>query len=120
MSTLDAREGWSNWPAPAKLNLFLHITGRRPDGYHALQTVFRLLDWGDRIRLRVREDGRIRREGTSVAGVAEADDLAVRAALLLQRVANVAQGADIGIEKHVPAGGGFGEGRPMPPPSWSP
>ena len=110
MRTLDAREGWSNWPAPAKLNLFLHITGRRPDGYHALQTVFRLLDWGDRIRLRVREDGRIRREGTSVAGVAEADDLAVRAALLLQRVANVAQGADIGIEKNVPAGGGFGGG----------
>jgi len=110
MSALDAREGWSNWPAPAKLNLFLHITGRRPDGYHALQTVFRLLDWGDRIRLRVRDDGRIRREGTSVAGVAEADDLAVRAALLLQRVANVAQGADIGIEKHVPAGGGFGGG----------
>ena len=67
MSTLDAFDDGSTWPAPAKLNLFLHITGRRPDGYHALQTVFRLLDWGDRIRLRVREDGRIRREGTSVA-----------------------------------------------------
>lgn len=110
MSMLDAADGGSTWPAPAKLNLFLHITGRRPDGYHQLQTVFRLLDWGDRIRLRVRDDGRIRREGISVAGVAEADDLAVRAALLLKNAANVAKGADIGIEKVVPAGGGFGGG----------
>jgi len=110
MSMLDAAAGGSTWPAPAKLNLFLHITGRRPDGYHQLQTVFRLLDWGDRIHLRVRDDGRIRREGVSVAGVAEADDLAVRAAHLLKNAANVAQGADIGVEKVVPAGGGFGGG----------
>lgn len=110
MSMLDAVDGGSTWPAPAKLNLFLHITGRRPDGYHQLQTVFRLLDWGDRIHLRVRDDGRIRREGISVAGVAEADDLAVRAAHLLKKAANVAQGADIGVEKMVPAGGGFGGG----------
>lgn len=110
MSMLDAADGGSTWPAPAKLNLFLHITGRRPDGYHQLQTVFRLLDWGDRIHLRVRDDGRIRREGISVAGVAEADDLAVRAAHLLKNAANVAQGADIGVEKMVPAGGGFGGG----------
>ncbi len=110
MSRLDAVDGGSTWPAPAKLNLFLHITGRRPDGYHQLQTVFRLLDWGDRIHLRVREDGRIRREGTSVAGVAEADDLAIRAAHLLKDAANIAQGADIGVEKRVPAGGGFGGG----------
>lgn len=102
--------GWSWWPAPAKLNLFLHITGRRADGYHLLQSVFRLLDWGDRIGLRLREDGQIRRQGDSVAGVAEADDLAVRAALMLQKAANVAQGADIVVEKHVPAGGGFGGG----------
>ncbi|NWF34860.1 4-(cytidine 5'-diphospho)-2-C-methyl-D-erythritol kinase [Stenotrophomonas sp. SAM-B] len=107
---LDAADGGSTWPAPAKLNLFLHITGRRPDGYHQLQTVFRLLDWGDRIHLRVRDDGRVRREGVSVAGVAEADDLAVRAAHLLKNAANVAQGADIGVEKVVPAGGGFGGG----------
>lgn len=110
MSMLETADGWSTWPAPAKLNLFLHITGRRPDGYHQLQTVFRLLDWGDRIGLRLREDGRIRREGTSVAGVAEDDDLAVRAARLLKRAANIAQGADISVEKVVPAGGGFGGG----------
>ncbi|HAU80722.1 MAG TPA: 4-(cytidine 5'-diphospho)-2-C-methyl-D-erythritol kinase [Stenotrophomonas sp.] len=110
MSRLDAVDGGSTWPAPAKLNLFLHITGRRPDGYHQLQTVFRLLDWGDRIHLRVRDDGRIRREGPSVAGVAEADDLAIRAAHLLKAAANIVQGADIGVEKRVPAGGGFGGG----------
>ncbi|WP_256775002.1 MULTISPECIES: 4-(cytidine 5'-diphospho)-2-C-methyl-D-erythritol kinase [unclassified Stenotrophomonas] len=110
MSGLDLNAGWSQWPAPAKLNLFLHITGRRADGYHQLQTVFRLLDWGDQIRLRVREDGRIQREGASVAGVAEADDLAIRAAHLLKNAANVGQGADIGVEKHIPAGGGFGGG----------
>jgi len=110
MSTLDAFDGGSTWPAPAKLNLFLHITGRRPDGYHQLQTVFRLLDWGDRIHLRIRDDGRIRREGISVAGVAEADDLAIRAARLLKNAANVTQGVDIGVEKVVPAGGGFGGG----------
>ena len=110
MSTLDAFDGGSTWPAPAKLNLFLHITGRRPDGYHQLQTVFRLLDWGDRIHLRIRDDGRIRREGISVAGVAEADDLAIRAAHLLKNAANVDQGVDIGIQKVVPAGGGFGGG----------
>jgi len=110
MSMLETADGWSTWSAPAKLNLFLHITGRRPDGYHQLQTVFRLLDWGDRIGLRLREDGRIRREGTSVAGVAEDDDLAVRAARLLKRAANIAQGADISVEKVVPAGGGFGGG----------
>ena len=103
-------EGWSAWPAPAKLNLFLHITGRRPDGYHRLQTVFRLLDWGDTVHLRLREDGRIRRLGPSVVGVAEVDDLAVRAAKLLQNEANIAQGVDIGLEKRIPAGGGFGGG----------
>ncbi|MHC5149931.1 4-(cytidine 5'-diphospho)-2-C-methyl-D-erythritol kinase [Stenotrophomonas rhizophila] len=110
MSMLETADGGSTWPAPAKLNLFLHITGRRPDGYHQLQTVFRLLDWGDRIHLRVRDDGRIRREGTSAAGVAEADDLAIRAAHLLKDAANIGQGADIGVEKRVPAGGGFGGG----------
>ncbi|EED39347.1 4-(cytidine 5'-diphospho)-2-C-methyl-D-erythritol kinase [Stenotrophomonas sp. SKA14] len=102
--------GWSWWPAPAKLNLFLHITGRRADGYHELQTVFRLLDWGDRIGLRLREDGQVHRQGEGLPGVAEADDLAVRAARLLKEVANVAQGADIIVEKHVSAGGGFGGG----------
>lgn len=102
--------GGSAWPAPAKLNLFLHITGRRADGYHLLQTVFRLLDWGDTVHLRVRADGLIRREGESVAGVAEADDLMVRAARLLQDATNCRQGADIRVEKRIPAGGGFGGG----------
>lgn len=110
MTGLDLNAGWSSWPAPAKLNLFLHITGRRSDGYHQLQTVFRLLDWGDRIDLRVRDDGCIQRHGGSAAGVAEADDLAVRAAALLKHAGNIAQGADIRIEKHIPAGGGFGGG----------
>jgi len=103
-------QGWSTWPAPAKLNLFLQITGRREDGYHLLQTVFRLLDWGDTVHLRPRDDGRIQRVGVSVAGVAEADDLTVRAALLLQKATNTGQGADIRIEKRIPAGGGFGGG----------
>lgn len=101
---------WSEWPAPAKLNLFLHITGRRSDGYHTLQTVFRLLDWGDTVRLRVRDDGEIRRVGDSVPGVAEADDLMVRAAKLLQSEAKTPLGADIAVEKRIPAGGGFGGG----------
>lgn len=103
-------EGWSAWPAPAKLNLFLRIVGRRADGYHLLQTVFRLLDWGDTVHLRLRDDGRIVRHGASVPGVSEADDLAVRAASLLQKEANAAQGVDIAIEKRIPAGGGFGGG----------
>lgn len=110
MNTFPAAEGWSAWPAPAKLNLFLHITGRRDDGYHQLQTVFRLLDWGDSIRLRIRQDGRIVRHGESVAGVAEADDLAIRAARLLQSEAKIGKGADISVEKCIPAGGGFGGG----------
>lgn len=101
---------WSAWPAPAKLNLFLRITGRRADGYHTLQTLFRILDWGDTVHLRVREDGVIRREGESVAGVAEVDDLLVRAAKLLKSEINCRQGVDIRIEKRIPAGGGFGGG----------
>ena len=109
MTAVDVA-GWSYWPAPAKLNLFLQITGRRPDGYHELQTVFRLLDWGDRIGLRLREDGRIHRDGPSVPGVAESDDLVVRAAIALQKASNCRQGADIRVEKKIPAGGGFGGG----------
>lgn len=110
MSTGVDGAGWSYWPAPAKLNLFLQITGRRADGYHELQTVFRLLDWGDRIGLRLREDGQIRRDGPSVPGVAEADDLVVRAARALQNASASPLGADIRVEKRIPAGGGFGGG----------
>ena len=105
-----SQPAWTAWPAPAKLNLFLHVTGRRADGYHTLQTVFRLLDWGDRLRLRRRDDGQIVRHGGSVPGVGEAEDLAVRAARLLQDAAKAAQGADIVVEKSIPAGGGFGGG----------
>ena len=110
MSLFPAEEGWSTWPAPAKLNLALQITGRRADGYHLLQTVFRLLAWGDRIHLRPRPDVAIRRVGASVPGVAEDDDLVIKAAKLLQKVAKADQGADIGVEKRIPAGGGFGGG----------
>lgn len=110
MSEFPAAAGWSAWPAPAKLNLFLHITGRRPDGYHALQTAFRLLDWGDTVYLRPRIDGVIARVGTGAAGVAEADDLLVRAANLLQKESKTHLGVDIGIEKRIPMGGGFGGG----------
>ncbi|WP_426662606.1 4-(cytidine 5'-diphospho)-2-C-methyl-D-erythritol kinase [Rhodanobacter aciditrophus] len=101
--------GWTRWPAPAKLNLFLRFTGRRPDGYHELQTVFRLLDWGDELRLRVREDGVIRRV-TAVPGVPEQDDLVVRAARLLQEHAGATPGVEIEVDKRIPMGGGLGGG----------
>ena len=110
MSAAASADGWSIWPAPAKLNLFLRITGRQADGYHALQTVFRLLDWGDTLRLRVRDDGRILRHGPSVPGVDPDADLTVRAAKLLQTTANGALGVDIVVEKRIPAGGGLGGG----------
>ncbi|XHS33150.1 4-(cytidine 5'-diphospho)-2-C-methyl-D-erythritol kinase [Pseudoxanthomonas sp. UC29_72] len=110
MSQSPMSGGWSWWPAPAKLNLCLRITGRRSDGYHALQSAFRLLEWGDTVGIRLRPDGVIARVGDSVPGVAEADDLLVRAAKLLQTHANVALGADIRVEKRIPAGGGFGGG----------
>ena len=105
-----ADPGWSAWPAPAKLNLFLRITGRRPDGHHSLQTVFRLLDWGDTIRLRVREDGLMVRQSGSNPAVPEARDLAVRAAHLLQSDAKSGQGADIIVEKSISMGSGLGGG----------
>ena len=105
-----AGPGWSTWPAPAKLNLFLQITGRRADGYHQLQTVFRLLDWGDRIHLRPRADGRIVRHGESANSVPADADLAVRAAVLLQSASKATHGADIVVEKRIPMGGGFGGG----------
>ena len=100
---------WTVWPAPAKLNLFLRITGRRADGYHELQTVFRLLDWGDEVRLRVRQDGRIQRVN-DVPGVPAEVDLVVRAAQLLQRHAGASAGVDIAVDKCIPLGGGLGGG----------
>ena len=105
-----AANATTTWPSPAKLNLFLRITGRRPDGFHALQTVFRILDWGDTIRVAVRPDGRIERSGDLPEGVAAETDLAVRAAKMLQQAANISQGADIHVEKRIPAGAGLGGG----------
>ena len=97
------------WRAPAKLNLFLHVTGRRDDGYHELQTVFQLIDAADDLRVTVRDDGAIRRTG-AVAGLPEAADLTVRAARLLQAEARTGRGADIGLHKRLPMGGGLGGG----------
>lgn len=102
-------EPFSRWPAPAKLNLFLHITGRREDGYHLLQTVFQLLDWGDSIALRLRADGEIRRLHGHPEVPAEAD-LAVRAARCLQQASGCRLGVDIAVDKQIPSGGGFGGG----------
>lgn len=101
---------WTAWPAPAKLNLFLRITGRRADGFHELQTVFRILEWGDTVHLRPRDDGRIVRHGPDLADVPEDADLCLRAARLLRTEFNVGQGVDIRVEKRIPAGGGFGGG----------
>lgn len=103
------RGDWSVWPAPAKLNLFLRIVGRRADGYHELQTVFRLLDWGDEVRLRVRDDGVVAR-ANELSGVPAESDLLVRAARLLQAHAGVRVGVDIQIDKRIPMGGGLGGG----------
>ncbi len=108
MIVTDA-DDWSEWPAPAKLNLFLRITGRRKDGYHRLQTVFQLLDWGDTIRLRLRSDGVIVRVGDN-AGVEADADLAVRAAQELQKVSGSPLGCEIEVIKRIPLGGGFGGG----------
>ena len=97
------------WPAPGKLNLFLHITGRRADGYHDLQTVFQFLDYGDRLRLTVRRDTAVRLH-TRLHGVAPEQNLAVRAARRLQAETGVALGVDIELEKRLPLGGGLGGG----------
>jgi 4-diphosphocytidyl-2-C-methyl-D-erythritol kinase len=94
--------------APAKLNLFLHITGRRDDGYHLLQSVFMLIDWCDTLHFDVRDDGVIEREDVTVA--LPADDLVVRAAQSLQRASGTSLGAHIAIEKHIPAQAGMGGG----------
>jgi 4-diphosphocytidyl-2-C-methyl-D-erythritol kinase len=97
------------WPAPAKLNLFLHVTGRRPDGYHDLQTVFQLIDLCDDIGITVRNDGRIER----IAGLSDIppeSDLIVRAALALQAATRTTLGANLRARKRIPMGGGLGGG----------
>jgi 4-diphosphocytidyl-2-C-methyl-D-erythritol kinase len=97
------------WPAPAKLNLFLHVVGRRADGYHLLQTVFRFLDHGDTLYLARRTDGAIRLR-TPLPGVPAERDLAWRAARALQAYAGCRLGADIWLDKRLPMGGGLGGG----------
>jgi len=102
--------GWhSIYPAPAKLNLFLHVIGRRADGYHLLQTVFRFLGHGDRLRFSPRADGLIHLT-TPLPGVVAEQDLTVRAARLLQTETASRAGVDIRIEKRLPLGGGLGGG----------
>ena len=102
-------ESWTNWPAPAKVNLFLNITGRRQDGYHLLQTVFQLLDYGDTLSFSIRTDRRIQRH-TDLPGIPHERDLSVRAARLLQQTCNVNRGVDIRVDKRLPMGGGLGGG----------
>ena len=97
------------WPAPAKLNLFLHITGRRADGYHDLQTLFQFLTLADWLYFERRADGEVRRVG-GPAGVAEADELCTRAARLLQSTTGTGAGVTVYIDKRIPAGGGLGGG----------
>jgi len=102
-------QDFQSFLAPAKINLFLHITGQRPDGYHLLQTVFRLLDFYDTIYLKPTQTSTIKRVN-DVAGVPEAQDLCVRAAKLLQQHTKCPLGVEILVEKRIPMGGGLGGG----------
>jgi len=113
---MEAREAVSRYPAPAKLNLFLHVLGRRSNGYHDLQTVFRLIDRADEVAIAVRSDGVIRRTNAT-PGVEAESDLCLRAAQMLREAvsarlgpAAAMLGADIGLEKRLPIGGGLGGG----------
>ena len=96
-------------PAPAKLNLFLHVVGRRTDGYHLLQTVFRLVDFSDQLSYILRQDGVVKLQ-SPIPGVPEDKDLCVRAARLLQQEGGISSGVDIFLEKRIPMGGGLGGG----------
>lgn len=98
-----------SYPAPAKLNLFLHIVGRRPDGYHLLQSVFRFVDYGDSLQFDIREDGKIQRVNP-LPGLDPEQDLCVRAARLLQQHSGCRLGVEIALEKRLPMGGGLGGG----------
>ncbi len=110
MTPAGCRWSWdSSYPAPAKLNLFLRVTGRRADGYHLLQTVFRFLDHADRLHFSPRADAAVRLV-TPLPGVPPENDLSVRAARLLQAASGCRQGVDIRIEKRLPMGGGLGGG----------
>lgn len=98
-----------NCPAPAKLNLFLHVTGRRDDGYHLLESAFQLLDHSDLLHFKLRSDGQILRTN-DVPGVAQESDLVIRAAKLLQRHSGSQLGAEVTLDKKLPMGGGLGGG----------
>jgi len=102
-------KGFQAFLAPAKINLFLHITGRRADGYHLLQSAFRLIDLHDTVFLKVRDDGQINRV-TENANVPAEQDLCVKAAKLMQAYTHCSLGADIGLIKNIPMGGGLGGG----------
>ena len=95
-------------PAPAKLNLFLHVVGRRADGYHLLESVFVLIDWADTLHFERRDDGRLQRH--DLGETLPADDLCLRAARTLQAASGTTAGADISIVKRVPSGAGMGGG----------
>ncbi|MDX2427993.1 MAG: 4-(cytidine 5'-diphospho)-2-C-methyl-D-erythritol kinase [Xanthomonadales bacterium] len=97
------------WSAPAKLNLFLHITSRNPDGYHQLQTLFQILDWGDELRFTVNDSGQIART-CNIDDVPEAEDICVRAAQLLKNRCGVKKGVQIELLKRIPMGAGLGGG----------
>lgn len=97
------------WPAPAKINLFLHVVGRRADGLHELQTVFRFIERSDYLSFKPRDDGRILNT-RPLPGVADAADLCLRAARALQRASGCRQGVEISLEKQLPMGGGLGGG----------
>lgn len=99
--------GW--WSSPAKLNLFLHVTGRRPDGLHTLQTLFQLLDWGDSVYIEASDCGAINRRGANYP-VSQEEDLVVRAAHHLKTVTGVSSGATLEVAKEIPLGGGLGGG----------
>ena len=102
--------GWQEmWPAPAKLNLFLHVTGRRADGYHSLQTAFRLIDRADTLRFTARDDGKITLR-RPLEGVPPEQDLCVRAAALLSHATGHLAGVEIDLDKRIPIGGGLGGG----------
>jgi len=107
---MDRLDPWERrYPAPAKLNLFLHVVGRRSDGYHLLQTAFRLIERCDWLRFSPRADEEVRLS-RPLPGIAEADELAVRAARLLKEAVGSKQGVNIEIEKNIPVGGGLGGG----------
>jgi len=102
--------GWQeDWPAPAKLNLFLHVTGRRADGYHELQTAFRFIDLADTLRFTARADGNVTLR-QPLPGVALEQHLCLRAAMLLKRATGHRGGVELGLDKRIPVGGGLGGG----------